>query len=76
MAIENLKKKSLFKIDWSVSYSMTLFQPEEHTEESKSMLKEVVLGGDVWDLLDEIMIYMNNPMQYYEKQVQFVRVIQ
>lgn len=55
---------------------MTLFQPEEHTEESKSMLKEVVLGGDVWDLLDEIMIYMNNPMQYYEKQVQFVRVIQ
>lgn len=44
-------------------------------DEPKSMYKEVVLGGDVWDLLDEIMIYMNNPMQYYEKQVSFVRVM-
>ncbi|XP_043813588.1 ATP-dependent zinc metalloprotease FTSH 12, chloroplastic isoform X4 [Manihot esculenta] len=41
--------------------------------ETKSMYKEVVLGGDVWDLLDEIMIYMGNPMQYYEKGVKFVR---
>ena len=39
------------------------------------MHKEVVLGGDVWDLLDELMIYMGNPMQYYERGVQFVRVI-
>lgn len=38
------------------------------------MHKEVVLGGDVWDLLDELMVYMQNPMQYYEKGVQFVRV--
>lgn len=38
------------------------------------MHKEVVLGGDVWDLLDELMIYMGNPMQYYERGVQFVRV--
>lgn len=38
------------------------------------MYKEVVLGGDVWDLLDELMIYMGNPMQYYEKEVKFVRV--
>jgi cell division protease FtsH len=38
------------------------------------MYKEVVLGGDVWDLLDELMIYMGNPMQYYEKGVKFVRV--
>lgn len=42
--------------------------------ETTSMHKEVVLGGDVWDLLDELMIYMQNPMQYYEKGVQFVRV--
>lgn len=34
-----------------------------------------MLGGDVWDLLDELMIYMRNPMRYYEKQVKFVRVI-
>lgn len=38
------------------------------------MYKEVVLGGDTWDLLDELMIYMGNPMQYYEKKVKFVRV--
>lgn len=38
------------------------------------MYKEVVLGGDTWDLLDELMIYMRNPMQYYEKEVKFVRV--
>lgn len=43
--------------------------------ETKSMYKEVVLGGDVWDLLDELMIYMGNPMQYYERGVPFVRVI-
>lgn len=51
------------------------FQSVESSEEVKSMYNEVVLGGDVWDLLDEIMIYMNNPMQYYEKKVPFVRVI-
>lgn len=38
------------------------------------MSKEVVLGGDVWNLLDELMIYMGNPMQYYERDVKFVRV--
>ncbi|KAF5768762.1 putative ATPase, AAA-type, core, P-loop containing nucleoside triphosphate hydrolase [Helianthus annuus] len=37
------------------------------------MYKDVVLGGDVWDLLDDLMIYMRNPMQYYEKEVKFVR---
>ncbi|CAN1155589.1 ATP-dependent zinc metalloprotease FTSH 12, chloroplastic [Linum perenne] len=43
--------------------------------DTKSKYKDVVLGGDVWDLLDEIMIYMRNPMQYYEKRVKFVRGI-
>ena len=33
-----------------------------------------MLGGDVWDLLDELMIYMGNPMQFYERDVKFVRV--
>ncbi|MCH86832.1 ATP-dependent zinc metalloprotease FTSH 12 chloroplastic-like, partial [Trifolium medium] len=41
--------------------------------ETKSMAKEVVLGGDVWDLLDELMIYMKNPMQFFERDVKFVR---
>lgn len=50
------------------------FQPVGDVGETKSMYKEVVLGGDVWDLLDELMIYMGNPMQFYERGVQFVRV--
>ncbi|GAU16903.1 hypothetical protein TSUD_368530 [Trifolium subterraneum] len=41
--------------------------------ETKSMSKEVVLGGDVWDLLDELMIYMKNPMQFFDRDVKFVR---
>lgn len=53
---------------------MTLLQPVGDVGETKSMSKEVVLGGDVWDLLDELMIYMGNPMQYYERDVKFVRV--
>ncbi|KAM7532394.1 hypothetical protein LguiB_035804 [Lonicera macranthoides] len=47
--------------------------PIEKVGDTKSMSKDVVLGGDVWDLLDELMIYMENPMQYYEKDVKFVR---
>lgn len=43
--------------------------------DAKSMYKEVILGDDVWDILDELMIYMRNPMQYYEKEVSFVRGI-
>lgn len=54
---------------------MYLNQPVGDVGERKSMHDEVVLGGDVWDLLDELMIYMGNPMQYYEKKVQFVRVM-
>ena len=51
-----------------------LNQPVGDVGDTNSMYKEVVLGGDVWDLLDELMIYMGNPMQYYEKGVKFVRV--
>ena len=53
---------------------MLFIQPIGEVGETKSMHKEVVLGGDVWDLLDELMIYMGNPMQYYERGVKFVRV--
>lgn len=50
-------------------------QPVGEVGETKSMYKDVVLGGDVWDLLDELMVYMGNPMQYFEKEVKFVRVM-
>ncbi|KAG4111878.1 hypothetical protein ERO13_D13G128800v2 [Gossypium hirsutum] len=58
---------------FDMAYAENFILPVGDVGETKSMYKEVVLGGDVWDLLDELMIYMGNPMQYYEKGVQFVR---
>ncbi|KAK1285384.1 hypothetical protein QJS10_CPB20g00596 [Acorus calamus] len=58
---------------FDLAYAENFILPVGMTDRTKSMYKEVVLGGDVWELLDELMIYMGNPMQYYEKQVQFVR---
>ncbi|KAK3042644.1 hypothetical protein RJ639_000896 [Escallonia herrerae] len=58
---------------FDMAYAENFILPVGDVGETKSMYKEVVLGGDVWDLLDELMIYMGNPMQYYEKDVKFVR---
>ncbi|XP_031115076.1 ATP-dependent zinc metalloprotease FTSH 12, chloroplastic isoform X2 [Ipomoea triloba] len=58
---------------FDMAYAENFILPVGEVGETKSMYKEVVLGGDVWDLLDELMIYMGNPMQYYEKEVKFVR---
>ncbi|CAN6444018.1 unnamed protein product [Victoria cruziana] len=56
-----------------LAYAENFILPIEGTDEMKSMYREVILGGDVWDLLDELMIYMGDPLQYYEKEVKFVR---
>ncbi|KAL6314477.1 hypothetical protein AAG906_025962 [Vitis piasezkii] len=58
---------------FDMAYAENFILPVGDVGETKSMYKEVVLGGDVWDLLDELMIYMGNPMQYYERGVPFVR---
>ncbi|XP_076933557.1 ATP-dependent zinc metalloprotease FTSH 12, chloroplastic-like [Bidens hawaiensis] len=58
---------------FDMAYAENFIMPVREVDETKSMYKDVVLGGDVWDLLDELMIYMRNPMQYYEKEVKFVR---
>ncbi|ESQ27162.1 hypothetical protein EUTSA_v100180710mg, partial [Eutrema salsugineum] len=58
---------------FDMAYAENFILPVGDVSETKSMYKEVVLGGDVWDLLDELMIYMGNPMQYYERNVAFVR---
>ncbi|PHU15062.1 ATP-dependent zinc metalloprotease FTSH 12, chloroplastic [Capsicum chinense] len=58
---------------FDMAYAKNFILPVGEVSETKSMYKEIVLGGDVWDLLDELMIYMGNPMQYYEKDVKFVR---
>ncbi|GAV73495.1 AAA domain-containing protein/Peptidase_M41 domain-containing protein [Cephalotus follicularis] len=60
---------------FDMAYAENFILPVGDVGETKSMYKEVVLGGDVWNLLEEIMIYMGNPMQYYEKGVKFVRGI-
>nr|QKY65103.1 FTSH protease 12 [Passiflora contracta] len=60
---------------FDVVYAENFILPVGHVGELKSMRKEVVLGGDVWDLVDEMMMYMSNPMQYYERGVKFVRGI-
>ncbi|KAK0596437.1 hypothetical protein LWI29_015699 [Acer saccharum] len=53
---------------FDMAYAENFILPVGDVGETKSMHKEVVLGGDVWDLLDELMIYMGNPMQYYERE--------
>ncbi|XP_074302652.1 ATP-dependent zinc metalloprotease FTSH 12, chloroplastic-like [Silene latifolia] len=53
---------------FDVAYSENFILPVGEDVETKSMYKEVILGGDVWDLLDEIMIYLSNPMQFFEKK--------
>ncbi|XP_057453305.1 ATP-dependent zinc metalloprotease FTSH 12, chloroplastic [Lotus japonicus] len=58
---------------YDMAHAENFIMPVGDVGETKSMYKEVVLGGDVWDLLDELMIYMGNPMQFYEKDVNFVR---
>ncbi|PWA35819.1 AAA+ ATPase domain-containing protein [Artemisia annua] len=58
---------------FDMAYAENFILPVREVDDTKSMYKDVVLGGDVWDLLDELMIYMRNPMQYYEKEVKFVR---
>ncbi|CAO2826024.1 unnamed protein product [Amaranthus hypochondriacus] len=60
---------------FDMAYAENFILPVGEDVETKSMYKEVILGGDVWDLLDEIMTYMRNPMDYFEKEVQFVRGI-
>ncbi|KAK9133891.1 hypothetical protein Scep_013419 [Stephania cephalantha] len=58
---------------FDMAYADNFIMPVSDSNGKRSMSKEVVLGGDVWDLLDELMIYMGNPMQYFEKKVRFVR---
>ncbi|GAB4836756.1 ATP-dependent zinc metalloprotease FTSH 12, chloroplastic [Ancistrocladus abbreviatus] len=58
---------------FDMAYAENFILPVGVAGETKSMYREVIMGGDVWDLLDELMIYMGNPMQYYERGVQFVR---
>ena len=65
---------SFFNLSVLILVCSSVCQPVGDVGETKSMYKEVVLGGDVWDLLDELMIYMGNPMKFYERDVQFVRV--
>ncbi|KAG0500644.1 hypothetical protein HPP92_000716 [Vanilla planifolia] len=62
------KHNQLFDMAYSENFILSV-----RSTDIKAMHNEVILGGDVWDVLDEIMMYINNPMLYYEKEVPFVR---
>ncbi|KAL2635062.1 hypothetical protein R1flu_006541 [Riccia fluitans] len=52
-----------------------LILPEEAADKARSQYKDVVVGGDIWQVIDEIMIYMRNPMKYYSRDVKLPRGI-
>jgi cell division protease FtsH len=54
---------------------MVQTQPEEAADKARSEYKDVVVGGDVWMVLEEIMMYMRNPMKYHNKRVKLPRVL-
>ncbi|KAG0583886.1 hypothetical protein KC19_3G168900 [Ceratodon purpureus] len=52
-----------------------LILPEDAADKAKSQYKDVVVGGDVWMVLEEIMTYMRNPLKYYNQKVKLPRGI-
>ncbi|KAJ7563243.1 hypothetical protein O6H91_03G102400 [Diphasiastrum complanatum] len=55
--------------------SQQLILPEDSEDKARSQYKDVVVGGDVWLVLEEIMIYMRDPMKYHSKEVRLPRGI-
>lgn len=49
-------------------------QPEDAADKAKSQYKDVIVGGDVWMIIEEIMTYMRDPMKYHSKRVKLPRV--
>lgn len=68
-----VNKNMLYDIAKSNNEIMIL--PDEVENGAASGYNDVVMGGDVWDLIDEITIYMKNPLQYYKKRVKIPRGI-
>ncbi|CAM6084023.1 unnamed protein product [Calypogeia fissa] len=52
-----------------------LILPEDAADKARSQYKDVVVGGDVWQVIDEIMTYMRNPMKYHSRRVKLPRGI-
>lgn len=50
-------------------------QPEVAADKAKTQYKDVIVGGDVWVVLDEIMTYMRDPLKYHSKKVKLPRVM-
>lgn len=51
-----------------------MLKPEDAADKAKSQYKDVIVGGDIWQVIDEIMIYMRNPLKYFDKRVKLPRV--
>lgn len=52
-----------------------LILPEDAADKAKSQYKDVVVGGDVWMVLEEVMSYMRNPLKYHNQKVKLPRGI-
>lgn len=71
--ISIVNKSMIF--DTLQSNNEIMILPDEAEDGAASGYSDVVLGGDAWDLIDEIMIYMKNPLKYYKKRAKFPRGI-
>eukprot|EP00249_Psilotum_nudum_P021796 c28250_g1_i1 orf=123-3467(+) len=52
-----------------------LILPGDAASKSKTGYNDVVMGGDVWKVFEEIMVYMRNPMRYHDRKVKLPRGI-
>lgn len=52
-----------------------LILPEDAAQKAQSEYKDVVIGDNVWEVLEEIMAYMREPMRYFNKGVLLPRGI-
>lgn len=72
-ALVATSKETLYRTLLSTDES--LLSPAVAGDTSMSGYKDIVLGGNVWDVLDEILMYMKNPTKYLKKGVRIPRAV-
>ena len=53
---------------------LQLIQPGDAEDVARTGYGDVVMGPEVWQVLEEVLTYMRDPMQYYGKRVKLPRV--
>ncbi|XP_057835823.1 ATP-dependent zinc metalloprotease FTSH 12, chloroplastic isoform X1 [Cryptomeria japonica] len=72
-ALFQTSRETLYRTILSTDES--LLSPAGGGDTSMSGYKDIVLGGNVWDVLDEILMYMKNPTKYLKKGVRIPRAV-